>query len=41
MKRRLLLCAFALSGVLHAQTVPYGLSVNSNPVQVSSPSRWS
>ena len=37
MKRLLLLCAFELSTVLHAQTVPYGLSVDSNPVQAEQP----
>ena len=37
MKRLLLLCAFQLSAVLHAQTVPYGLSVDSNPVRAEQP----
>ena len=37
MKRLLLLCAFQLSAVLHAQTVPYGLSVDINPVQAEQP----
>lgn len=37
MKRLLLLCTFGLSTVLHAQTVPYGLSVDSNPVQAEQP----
>jgi hypothetical protein len=37
MKPSLLLCAIALSGALHAQTAPYGLSVDRNPAQADQP----